>query len=172
MISAPDTAVGRKARCPECGTVVAFPNGSGEHAPALGGPAAELAAAVQQVAAGPASDIKAKTPSPSLGAATTTLERLAARTSPYGAARLMAALIFGVGVVLGVITFLVGLAGLIVISMQGHPMIGVLAFVGSLALAVLFVLGARAATELLRLASDIGDRTRQISQYLDENENR
>jgi S1-C subfamily serine protease len=79
--------------------------------------------------------------------------------------------VFVVGVVLGVLVFLAGLAGLIVVSMQGRPIYGVLGFVAALVAAALLVLGARAVTELLRLAADVGDRTRQIAHFLEENQN-
>jgi energy-coupling factor transporter transmembrane protein EcfT len=129
-----------------------------------------LAAALAAPSPKPTPPRKNGTPSPTCPGATT-IERLAARASLYDRLRLVAMVIFVVGVVLGVLVFLAGLAGLIVVSMQGQPIYGVLGFVAALVAAALFVLGARAVTELLWLAADVGDRTRQIAHFLEENQN-
>lgn len=181
-IQAPDTAGGRKARCPECGGVIVFPAAPTEPAPGAGNMVHELAAALADVSPKSGAVRTESTPSPKPSAvrtngtpsptraSVTTIERLAARASPYERLRLVAAIIFVVGVVLGGLTFLAGLAGLIVISMQGRPIYGVFGFVAALVVAALFVLGARVITELLRWAADVGDRTRQIVHYLEESQ--
>ena len=164
-IEAPESAAGRKARCPQCGAVVVIPGELVASAGPVGGAVpAELVAAALNRSATPS-------PSPSHGSATT-IARLAARTSPYGLLRLMAPIVFGLGVGLGAVVFLVGLASLIVVARQGEPVVGVVAFVGGLILSVLFVLGGKIFGDLLRLGADVGDKTRLIAQYLEETASR
>jgi len=164
-IEAPESAAGRKARCPQCGAVVVIPGEPVASAGPVGGAAlAELVAAALSRSATPS-------PSPSHGSATT-IDRIAARTSPYGLLRLMAPIVFGLGVGLGAVVFLVGLALLIVVARQGEPIIGVVAFVGGLILLVLLVLGGKIFGDLLRLGADVGDKTRLIAQYLEETASR
>jgi hypothetical protein len=50
--------------------------------------------------------------------------------------------------------------------------VGVLAFVGGLFLATLFVLSGKIFSDLLRLGADVGDKTRLIAQYLEETASR
>jgi len=170
QIEAPESAAGRKARCPQCGAVVEIPGepvASAGPAPAgQGGAAApaELIATALSRSATPS-------PSPSRGSGTT-IDRLAARTSHYGLLRLMAPIVFGLGVGLGAVVFLVGLASLIVVARQGNPLVGVLAFVGGLILSTLLVLGGKVFGDLLRLGADVGDKTRLIAQYLEESASR
>ncbi|MGB2755098.1 MAG: hypothetical protein WBD75_11155 [Phycisphaerae bacterium] len=163
VIEAPESAAGRKARCPQCGVVVVIPGEPVASAGPVGGavPVELVAAALSRSA----------TPSPSHGSATT-IDRIAARTSPYGLLRLMAPIVFGLGVGFGAIVFLVGLASLIVMARQGEPVVGVVAFVGGLILSVLFVLGGKIFGDLLRLGADVGDKTRLIAQYLEETASR
>jgi DNA-directed RNA polymerase subunit RPC12/RpoP len=181
-IQGPDAAGGRKARCPECGGVIVFPAAPTDPAPGAGNAVHELAAAVAEVSPKSGAVRMEGTPSPKPSVArtngtpsltragVTTIERLAARASPYDRLRLVAAVMFVVGVVLGGLVFLAGLAALIVASMEGRPIYGVFGFVAALIVAGLFLLGARVITELLRWAADVGDRTRQIVHYLEESQ--
>ena len=159
-MEAPDKAAGRKARCPHCRSVVEIPGeaaaASGEAAPT---PVLEAALA------------RSATPSPLAGSATT-IERLVARTSPYGLLRLMAPILMGLGVGLGGVVFLVGLASLIVVARQGSPLLGIVAFVGGLVVGALLVLGGKILSDLVRLGADLGDKTRFIVQYLEEAQSR
>jgi hypothetical protein len=173
-IEAPESVAGRKARCPQCGAVVVIPGEpcsmtlQGEPVasagPVGGAVPVELVAAALSRSATPS-------PSSSHGSATT-IERIAARTSPYGLLRLMAPIVFGLGVGLGAVVFLVGLASLIVVARQGNPLVGVLAFVGGLVLSTLLILGGKVFGDLLRLGADVGDKTRLIAQYLEETASR
>lgn len=92
--------------------------------------------------------------------------------SPYKRVRLLGAVAFAVGVVLGALVFLAGLAGLIVLALQGQPFRGVVGFIVSLVGAALVVFGSLATSELMRLAADVGDRTRQMAAYLEQSEGR
>jgi len=157
-IEAPDKAAGRKARCPQCGGVVQIP---GEPAPGGQPPVEILQSALARSA----------TPSPVPGSATT-IDRLVARTSPYGRLRLMAPILLGLGIGLGGVVFLVGLASLIVVARRGSPLLGVVAFVGGLLVAALLVLGGKILSDLVRLGADLGDKTRFIVQYLEDVQSR
>jgi hypothetical protein len=118
------------------------------------------------------------TPTPSRGgsrssrSASTTIDRMLARTSPYDSLRLMAAIIFGVGIAVSALVLLGGLGGLIVLSTAGSPWAGVGTFVGSLVLAMVLLLGARTVNELLRLWADVGDRARHMTQMFEDSLNR
>jgi len=170
VIEAPESAAGRKARCPQCGAVVVIPGEpcsikpQGEPAaaagPVGGAVPVELVAAALRRSATPS-------PPPSRGSGTT-IDRIAARTSPYGLLRLMAPIVFGFGIGLGAMVFLVGLALLIVVAKRGNPLMGVLVFVGGLVLSTLLILGGKIFGDLLRLGADLGDKTRLIAQYLEE----
>jgi hypothetical protein len=99
----------------------------------------------------------------------TTIDRMIARTSPYGSLRLMSAIIFGVGVAMAAMLLLGGLAGLIIISTQyGQPLIAVGAFVGAVVGALVLFVGAKTVSDLVRLWADVGDRARQMAQMLEE----
>jgi len=98
----------------------------------------------------------------------TTIDRMLARTSPYDGLRVLAAVFFGVGVAAGVLIFLVGLAGLAILSVRGFPLQGVGVFVLGLMIGPFLFLGGKTVGELLRLWADIGDRTRQMAQKLEE----
>jgi len=188
VISGPDSVAGHKARCPMCKGVVEFPRA------AEANPAAALAAKAQPESAGAAmaqavaeeeSGSRAAahaesspTPTPSRGgsrssrSASTTIDRMLARTSPYDSLRLMAAIIFGVGIAVSALVLLGGLGGLIVLSTAGSPWAGVGTFVGSLVLAMVLLLGARTVNELLRLWADVGDRARHMTQMFEDSLNR
>jgi hypothetical protein len=157
-IEAPDKAAGHKAKCPRCGEVVPIPASSEEAPESPAGAAARAVAALGRSA----------TPSPQSRTSVTTIERLAARTSPYGRLRVMGTLIFALGIVLGVIIFLLGLAALILVSMRGWPLAGVGVFVAGLLVAGVLFLAAKVAADFIRLGADLGDRTRQIALYLEE----
>ena len=187
-ISAPESAAGHKARCPQCKAVVDIPA-----AGAGGGAAADLAAALADKAPSPASaqaeaaaggasggggagaeasPTPSRSSSRSSRLANTTIDRMLARTSPYDSLRLMGAVIFGVGITLAVLALLGGLGGLIVLSTAGSPWAGVGSFVGALVLAVVFLLGAKTLSELLRLWADVGDRARHMTQMFEDSLNR
>jgi len=112
-----------------------------------------------------------RAPSATRGPATT-IDRMLAQTSPYGSLRLLAPIILGIGIGLGGLVFLAGLAALIVVSMRGSPLAGVGVFVAGLILAVLMILGAKVGSDLLRLGADVGDRTRQILHSLEDSADR
>jgi ribosomal protein S27E len=179
-IAAPDSAAGHKAKCPKCGGVIRIPSPD---------PAAVLAAAlssrsapggaavaeVQVLKEGPGEESRAASePTPSSRSAAghtsaTTIDRMIARTSPYGSLRLMSAIIFGVGVAMAAILLLGGLSGLIIISTRyGQPLIAVGAFVGAAVAALVLFVGAKTASDLVRLWADVGDRARQMAQMLEE----
>jgi hypothetical protein len=188
--TAPDSAAGRKAKCRHCGGVIDI---SADHAAV-----SDLAAAVSQfseakaggAAAGPA---PAATPAPQPAAETaqppaerpssvrngsstrgsgTVIDRMIARTSPYGGLRLLSAIIYGVGIALAALSFLGGVTGLVILSMSVNPWVGVGTFVGALILTAVIFIAAKAASELLRLWADVGDRMRHVSQMLEESLNR
>ncbi|HUX02100.1 MAG: hypothetical protein WBD63_05575 [Phycisphaerae bacterium] len=161
QMEAPDKAAGRKARCPHCRSVVEIP---GEAAAAAPGEA--VSAEVVEAALA-----RSATLLPLTGSATT-IDRLVARTSPYGLLRLMAPILLGLGIGLGGVVFLVGLASLIVVARRGSPLLGVVAFVGGLVVAALLVLGGKILSDLVRLGADLGDKTRFIVQYLEETQSR
>ena len=184
-ISAPDSAAGHKAKCPQCGQVVTFPDASaapfaadvkaGERARS---PAQVLADALAEKPSGPAAEgAAAPTPTParagvpSKHSSTTTVSRMLARTSPYGSLRLLAAIIFGVGITVSALVFLGGLGALILLATRGRPWEAVGVFAGALVLAVMILLGAKTVSELARLWADVGDRTRQVAQMLEESLN-
>jgi len=98
----------------------------------------------------------------------TTIDRMLARTSPYDGLRVLAAVFFGVGVAAGVLIFLVGLAGLAIFSVRGFPLAGVGVFVLGLMIGPFLFLSGKTVGELLRLWADVGDRTRQMAQKLEE----
>jgi len=159
QMEAPDKAAGRKAHCPHCRSVIEIP-GEAE-APGEAASAEVVEAALARSA----------TLSPLTGSATT-IDRLVARTSPYGLLRLMAPILLGLGIGLGGVVFLVGLASLIVVARRGSPLLGVVAFVGGLVVAALLVLGGKILSDLVRLGADLGDKTRFIVQYLEEAQSR
>ena len=181
-IAAPDSAAGHKAKCPKCGGVIRIP--STDPAAALAavlsaksapGGAAVAGVQVALKEAPGAESAAASEPSPtpssrSSRASSTTIDRMIARTSPYGSLRLMSAVIFAVGVALAAIVLLGGLAALIVIakSKDGSPPIAVAWFVGALVAAVILFVGAKTASDLVRLWADVGDRARQMTQMLEE----
>lgn len=192
-ITGPDSAVGRRAKCPDCGAVVTFTAGRSavdELAAAVQGGAAPALASAGADSSPPASALAAtataeKSPPPSLAAstpptpsrlgpsskstrATTVIGRLATKTSPYGTLRLLSVVTLVVGVVLAAIAALAGIAGLIMISMQGQPLIGVGVFLGCFAVAAILFLAGKIGSEMLRLWADVGDRARQITQLLEE----
>ena len=102
----------------------------------------------------------------------TVIDRMIARSSPYGGLRLLSAIIYGVGIALAVLSFLGGVTGLVILSMSVNPWVGVGAFVGALILAAIIFIVAKAASELLRLWADVGDRMRHVTQMLEESLNR
>lgn len=181
-IAAPDSAAGHKAKCPKCGGVIRIPSPdpaaalaaalSSRSAPG-GAAVAEVQAALQE---GPGEGSPAASePTPSSRSAAaghtsaTTIDRMIARTSPYGSLRLMSAIIFGVGVAMAAILLLGGLSGLIIISTRyGQPLIAVGAFVGAVVAALVLFVGAKTASDLVRLWADVGDRARQMAQMLEE----
>lgn len=184
VISAPESAAGHKARCPQCKAVVEIPA-----AGAAGDAAADLAAALAakapappaeaapggtsgEGAAGETSPTPSRSGSRSSRLANTTVDRMLARTSPYDSLRLMGAVIFGVGITLAVLALLGGLGGLVVLSTAGSPWAGVGSFIGALVLAVVFLLGAKTLSELLRLWADVGDRARHMTQMFEDSLNR
>jgi phage FluMu protein Com len=174
-IAAPETAAGRKARCPQCGGVVEIP--------AAPSPVTELAAALSRAAgagavadAGPAAEppSASRTPTPRSGSgsssrtSTTTVDRMLARSSPYRTLRLLAAVTFGAGVALALIALVGGLVALVLISTAGNPLTGVAVFAGALAAALGFFLAAKILNEMLGLWADVGDRMRQMSQTIED----
>lgn len=167
-IAAPDTAAGHRAKCPQCGAVVSLPD---NRAAAL---AAALKAASPAESPADAAPEAAPTPSRDAGGpskhsgATTTVSRMLARTSPYGTLRLLAAVIFGVGIAVSVLTFLGGLGALVVLATGGNPWAAVGVFAGALVLAVAFFLGAKTVSEVVRLWADVGDHARHLAQMLEE----
>jgi len=160
IISAPDSAAGHKAKCPHCGEVVTF----------RADPAAALAAAVAAEGAAAPTPAPARAGGPSKQSSTT-VSRMLARTSPYDALRLLAAIIFGVGIAVSVLVFLGGLGALILLATGGQPALAAGVFAGALILAVMLLLGAKTASELVRLWADVGDRARHVAQMLEESLN-
>lgn len=193
-IAAPDSAAGRKARCPHCSAVVDIPAAAAavqELAAAVGRAAhakvgeAGGAEAGTAVATPPAAERALTPPSPGLRAITprsngslsssrtssTTIDRLIARTSPYKSLRLLAAITFGVGVALAVLIAVGGLVGLILVSLGGSPgapLIGVGVFIGAAVVAAGVFLGAKILNEMLGLWADLGDRMRQMTQLMED----
>lgn len=189
MIAAPDSAAGRKARCPHCAAVMDIPalaaavhdvaasSGRPVHARVgeAGGAAAAAAVATppaaEQALTPPLAGLRAPTPrsSGSLSSTrATTIDRLVARRSPYKGLRLIAAVTFGLGATLAVLLFLGGLVSLILVSMAGRPEIGAGVFLGSVVVAGAVFLGARILNEMLSLLADLGDRMRQMTQLLED----
>ena len=183
-ISAPDSAAGHKAKCPQCGRVVTFSEDPAaalaaavkaeERAkPAVESPAeglAEKPSAQAADSAAAAVTTPARSGAPSKHS-TTTVSRMLAQTSPYGTLRLLAAILFGVGMTVSILVFLGGLAALVLLAMNGQPLPAVGGFIGALILAVTLFLGAKTVSELLRLWADVGDRTRHMAQMLEESLN-
>jgi len=153
VIDAPDTAAGQRAKCPHCEAVVEIPSRSGGPADRAG----ILAGALSRSA----------TPSPSRESGTT-VDRIFARTSPYRSLRVMAVTVFVLGIGVGSLVFLAGLAALIILSMHGSPLVGVAAFLAGVILAGILIFYGKVLGDLLRLAADVGDRTRQITQYIEK----
>lgn len=181
-IAAPDSAAGHKARCPKCGGVIQIPT-----ADRAADPAAALAAALAPKApaggahelAGleaPAATGEESAPpnraTPSGSHPSRTIDRMMARTSPYNSLRLMSAIIFGGGIALVALTFLGGLAALVMLAISGNSLIAIGAFVGGLVLAGLIFVAAKTVSDVARLSADVGDRTRQMAQILEELMNR
>jgi len=156
-VSASDSAAGHKAKCPDCGAVIALPQT----------PSSDL----DEVAVAAAALARSSTPSASRASATT-IDRLVAQTSPYGSVRLWAVIVLGVGIAAAVLCFVAGLVALVLLSMRGHPIEGVLSFVAGLVLAVALFLSGRVSNAMMRLAADVGDRTRQTAQAIEEFLNR
>jgi len=99
----------------------------------------------------------------------TTMSRMLARSSPYKTIRLLGVVMFGTGIVVAVLTFLGGLAGLIVGAMAGlHTALAVGVFVGAIVVAAVVLLVSKAASELMRLWADVGDRARHVTMMLEE----
>ncbi len=135
---------------------------------------AEVATAVPPTPASPAS---LPTPSRTSGASSsrtsaTAIDRMLLKKSPYGSLRLLAAVGFGVGVVMAVLAFLGAAVALVLISIGGQPLVGVGVFAGGLVAALLIFLAAKTAYEVLRLWADVGDRIRQVTHLLEESMNR
>jgi hypothetical protein len=197
MATAPDSAAGRKAKCRHCGGIIDIPAGqaaAAELAAAVsqlsaakaGGTAAEAAAASTATATATPPPAPAAETSPlpaersssirngsSTRSSGTVIDRMVARTSPYGGLRLLSAIIYGVGIALAVLSFLGGVTGLVILSMSGSPWwVGAGAFVGAFILAAIIFIVAKAASELLRLWADVGDRMRHVTQMLEESLNR
>jgi hypothetical protein len=196
QISAPDAAAGRKARCPHCSTVVDIP-GSGHVSAGGHAPVQELAAALGHAGQGKASAtihaasaLATATPTPqpvqvspssvsapsatppSTTRTSTAIDRMLAKTSPYGSLRLLAAIIYGAGIALAILGFLGGVTAVIVVSINGHPLWGVGAFAGALVASLIIYLAGRTINELIRLWADVGDRVRQTAQMIEDMPNR
>ena len=179
VIAAPPSAAGHRARCPQCGRVVEFFAGPAA-APAMETAAGGATAHLVSHPAAAAAALETLTPSPTPSrsgssltrASATTIDRMLARTSPYGSLRLLAAIVFGMGLALAAIAFIGGLALLIILSTGGQPWPGVGVFLGLLLAAMLLLLGGRLLSEILRLWADVGDRARQTTQMLEELLNR
>jgi len=190
-IAAPDTAAGRKARCPHCGATVDIPAHAGAlaalsreaearagetEAPiATASPATAVATPLyaEQAPTPPDSGLRAVTPrsngsTSSTRTSPTTINRLIARSSPYKSLRLLAAVVFGAGAGLAVMVFVAGVVALILVSMAGRPEIGAGVFIGAIALAAGIFLGARILNGMLLLWADMGDRMRQLTQLMED----
>jgi hypothetical protein len=177
-IAAPETAAGHKARCPHCGAVVPIPALAATIGGPTGGPDAASAAPAAPEEAPLhflAETIEAPSSTPSrIGGhsstmhAATTVDRLLARSSPYSRIRLLAAIHFGVGIVVAILLFLAGMVGMIFLSTSGTPVQGVLVFAGGLILAGLTLLGSITLSEMLRLWADVGDRARSSTALLED----
>lgn len=99
----------------------------------------------------------------------TTMSRMLARSSPYKTIRLLGVVMFGTGIVVAVLTFLGGLAALIVGAMAGlHTALAVGFFVGAIVVAAVVLLVSKATSELMRLWADVGDRARHVTMMLEE----
>lgn len=189
MVAAPDSAAGRKARCPHCAAVMDIPAlatavhdvAASASRPAharvgeTGVPAAGAAVATpptaEQALTPPLAGLRAPTPrsNSSLSATrATTIDRLLGRRSPYKGLRLMGAVAFGLGATLAVLLFLGGLVSLILVSMAGNPLLGAGVFLGAIVVGGAVFLGARILNEMLSLWADLGDRMRQMTQLLED----
>jgi hypothetical protein len=102
----------------------------------------------------------------------TTIERIIAKTSPYGSLRTLASVVFGVGMLVAVLLFFGGLAGMLVLSVQNQTMLGIGIFAGAMIVALLLGIGAKAAHDVIRLMADVGDRSRQMSIMMEDLLNR
>jgi len=188
-ISGPDSAAGHKAKCPKCGQIVTFPESESAGGMGQAGKAnkagrsstADLARALARGAgAAPAAPTgepepepePAATPTPGRGVtpsrrSSTTLSRMLARSSPYKTLRLLSVILYGIGIAVSVLTFLGGLAALILLAMSGQPGPAVGVFIAALVAAAVVLIGAKAGSELMRLLADVGDRTRQMTLLLE-----
>jgi hypothetical protein len=173
-IAAPESTAGHRARCPHCGAVVLIPAAVAAHA-AVGGPAATgvavdaplklMAEAVESPSATPS---RLGGHSSAFHSSATTVDRMLARTSPYGTLRVLAVVHFGVGIAIGIHMFGGGLVGLIILSMSAMPLQGILVFIGGLVMGLLSILVGRTISEVLRLCADVGDRARQSAALLED----
>jgi hypothetical protein len=102
----------------------------------------------------------------------TTLARVLAKTSPYGTLRTLSTVALIVGTLLAVVVFFGGLATMLVLAIGGRLGLGVGIFAGAVVLAFLTALGGKMLQEVLRLAADVGDRSRQTMMILDDLVNR
>jgi len=99
----------------------------------------------------------------------TTMSRMLARSSPYKPLRLLGVIIYITGIVVAALVFIGGLVGLIVGSVAGmHPALAVGLFVGALVAAGVVLLMAMAASELIRLWADVGDRARHLTMMFED----
>ena len=140
----------------------------------------KAAPAVSEEPSGPSpEEPSAEAPSPpplaagsSLGSSrrsSTTMSRMLARSSPYKTLRLLGVIMFGTGIVVAALVFLGGLTGLIIGSMAGlHPALTVGMFIAALVLAAVTLLVGKAASELVRLWADVGDRARHLTVMFEE----
>jgi hypothetical protein len=192
-ISGPDKALGHKAKCPGCGHVVEFHADAeslsedkersaleflehGAIPPHLKADAADALKDAQAASASaeplPAEDEPAAavaTPSASkTQTSVTTIDRMIAKSSRYTTLRVLAAVCFVAGLGLGILVFLGGATGLVILSITGRAPAGVGVFVLSLMLAGVAFLAGKVMADLLRVAADVGDETRRIHQMLDE----
>jgi len=193
-ISGPDSAAGHKAKCPKCGQIITFPESESAGGMGQAGKAnkagrsstADLARALARGAgaapaappeepepgAAAAEPAAVSTPTPGRGAtpsrrSSTTLSRMLARSSPYKTLRLLGVILYGIGIAVSVLTFLGGLAALILLAMSGQPGPAVGVFIAALVAAAVVLIGAKAGSELMRLLADVGDRTRQMTLLLE-----
>jgi phage FluMu protein Com len=198
-IAAPDYAAGHKARCPHCKAVMQIPGpaavvaaalaheaqvheAAASHAEALAMEARRSAAATA-TATEPGDIRLAPPPTPDRSSlrsnsrsgssrSSTTIERIIAKTSPYGSLRTLASVAFGVGLLLTVLVFFGGVATMLVLAIDGKPVLGIGIFGGALVVAALLGVGSKAAHDVIRLLADIGDRSRQMSTMLEDLLNR
>jgi hypothetical protein len=108
---------------------------------------------------------------PTTKTSVTAIDRMAAKASRYKTVRVLAAICLAVGLGLAVLSFVGGLAALVVLAMAEHPWGGVLAFLGALICAGLMSLAAKVVSDLLRRAVDVGDESRRMLHILEEHLN-